>query len=120
MKEILYTGTKIFIIFIYKLINLNKYISRDLKPENLLFESNSLNANLKVIDFGTSRKFDNNTRMTKKLGTPYYIAPEVLSENYNEKCDIWSCGVILYILLCGYPPFTGKNEKEIFDKVLKG
>jgi len=66
--------------------------------------------------------------MTKRLGTvlfelyskPYYIAPEVVSYKYNEKCDIWSCGVILYILLCGYPPFTGSNEKEIIEKVKKG
>ncbi len=51
------------------------------------------------------------------INQAYYIAPEVLNQKYNEKCDIWSCGVILYILLCGYPPFTGRSEKEIFDKV---
>lgn len=58
--------------------------------------------------------------MTEKFGTPYYIAPEVLSKSYNEKCDIWSCGVILYILLSGYPPFPGKNDKEIMRNVMKG
>lgn len=85
----------------------------------------SEDAEIKVIDFGTSRKFDPNKRMTKRLGTvliyiknqPYYIAPEVLLENYNEKCDVWSCGVILYILLCGYPPFSGRSEEEILKKV---
>ena len=84
-------------------------VHRDLKPENLLLDSKEKNASLKVIDFGTSRKFGSNKKMTKLLGTPYYIAPEVLNSNYDEKCDVWSCGVILYILLCGYPPFSGKS-----------
>lgn len=58
--------------------------------------------------------------MTTISGTPYYIAPEVLQEIYDEKCDIWSCGVILYIFLCGYPPFNGDNDTEIMKAVKKG
>ncbi|EGR29659.1 protein kinase domain protein [Ichthyophthirius multifiliis] len=95
-------------------------VHRDLKPENLLFDSKNQNSNLKVIDFGTSRKIDPTKKMTKRLGTPYYIAPEVLQKNYDEKCDIWSCGIIMYILLCGYPPFNGNNEAEIFKSVEQG
>lgn len=53
--------------------------------------------------------FNSDTYLTDFVGTPYYIAPEIISKKYNEKCDIWSCGVILYILLCGSPPFNGKN-----------
>ncbi|CAD8181434.1 unnamed protein product [Paramecium pentaurelia] len=97
-----------------------KIVHRDLKPENILFINESSNSPLKVIDFGTSRKYDTVKKMTKKLGTAYYIAPEVLKQDYNEKCDVWSCGVILYILLCGYPPFTGKTEKDIMHKVSEG
>ena len=58
--------------------------------------------------------------MYQKLGTPYYIAPEILRGNYNLKCDMWSLGVILYILLCGSPPFNGNNNDEIFEKILRG
>ncbi len=77
-------------------------------------------ATIKVIDFGTSQVFDPSKKMHQTFGTPYYIAPEILAGEYNEKCDIWSCGVILYILLCGRPPFDGENDDEILENVSKG
>lgn len=95
-------------------------VHRDQKPENILYESTKENSYLKVIDFGTSREFDPHRKMAQRLGTPYYIAPEVLEKRYTEKCDVWSCGVILYILLSGSPPFNGKDDIEIMDKVVKG
>ena len=95
----------------------NNIIHRDLKPENIIFVSND-NEIIKIIDFGSAVEVKNKSKKLKKLiGTPYYIAPEVLRENYNEKCDIWSCGVILFILLCGYPPFNGRSNKEIYNKI---
>lgn len=95
-------------------------VHRDLKPENLLLDRAGSISSIKVIDFGTSQAFRKNQRMKEKFGTPYYIAPEVLRQDYNEKCDIWSCGVILYILLSGRPPFNGITDKEILDKVKQG
>lgn len=74
-------------------------VHRDLKPENLLLDSDGPGAVIKVIDFGTSQKYDPEKKMHQTYGTPYYIAPEILAGEYNEKCDVWSCGVIMYILL---------------------
>lgn len=85
----------------------------------MLLESKT-KSNIKVIDFGTSSKFDPNKKMKQTFGTAYYIAPEVLTSHYNEKCDVWSIGVILYILLSGRPPFDGKDDKEIVKKVRIG
>lgn len=94
-------------------------VHRDLKPENLLLDKGA-EPKVTIIDFGTSEVFDPTQKMNKKFGTPYYIAPEVLKKSYDEKCDLWSIGVITYILLCGYPPFNGANDKQIIEAVLKG
>jgi len=101
----------------------NNVIHRDLKPENILIESENEKEEfftIKVIDFGTSEIFRKNKLLDKKIGTPLYIAPEVLNNQYNEKCDLWSTGVILYILLCGSPPFYGSNDNEIYKKITSG
>lgn len=98
----------------------NKVVHRDLKPENILYDTKKPDAVLKIVDFGTSVVFEAKQRMNQKLGTPYYIAPEVLDKNYDEKCDIWSCGVIMYIILCGYPPFNGQNDQVIMERVKIG
>lgn len=92
---------------------------RDLKPENILVEEIDGIENLKIIDFGTSSMISPNEKLTKKTGTSFYIAPEVLYGKYNEKCDVWSCGIIMYILLCGGPPFNGNNNNEIFQAILE-
>lgn len=93
---------------------------RDLKPENFLLSSTSEDAYLKIIDFGSSQFYRQGEIMTSKVGTPYYIPPEVLRKSYNYKCDMWSAGVVMYILLCGYPPFGGNTDQEILKKVSIG
>jgi len=89
---------------------------RDLKPENLLFlnEGEGEDNRLKVIDFGLSQACD---RLKTKVGTAYYVSPEILNGNYTHLCDIWSAGVILYILLSGDPPFNGPNDNAIYTKI---
>ena len=64
--------------------------------------------------------FEKNKKMQHTFGTPYYIAPEVLAGDYNEKCDVWSCGVIMYVLLSGKTPFDGANDAEVLQNVMKG
>lgn len=86
---------------------------RDLKPENILFESKSKEAQIRLIDFGLAKFFNNKNSqslMKTRIGTPYYMAPEVLEGAYDETCDMWSIGVITYCLLCGYPPFNAETD----------
>jgi calcium-dependent protein kinase len=95
-------------------------VHRDLKPENFLYLSPAEDSPIKIIDFGLSRHDTTSGIMTTKVGTPYYVSPEVLDCVYTKSCDIWSIGVITYVLLCGYPPFEGFSDKEIFDKIRIG
>jgi calcium-dependent protein kinase len=90
-------------------------VHRDIKPENILFSERNSYA-LKIIDFDTATFFGNE-HCKGMFGTVTYMAPEVIKGKYNEKCDLWSCGIILYILLCGHPPFDGTN-KDLF-KIIK-
>ena len=90
---------------------------RDLKPENILFSNVADDSCLKLIDFGLSKVLDGESNMKKTVGTTFYMAPEVIQGNYNEKCDIWSCGIILYIMLCGKPPFYSQDEDELKKKI---
>ena len=111
-------------------------VHRDLKLENVLFSTEDPNSPIKIIDFGFSVLIGKNNEVNKekesenqdpkkgglkrlksKVGTLYYISPEIIKGNYDEKCDIWACGVILYILLAGYPPFTGNTDKEVYNLI---
>jgi len=91
---------------------------RDVKPENILFEKETNEGEIKLIDFGLSRKYNAEEKMQTVLGTPYYVAPEVLQGSYDHKCDIWSVGAFIYIMLSGEPPFNGKNNNAIFKRIL--
>ena len=102
-------------------------VHRDLKLENILIsemepdkKTNKKYFWIKIIDFGTAKIFEKNKNEKTVIGSSYYIAPEVLQKNYNEKCDTWSAGVILYMLIVGRAPFDGKNDDEIIDNIKKG
>merc|ERR1712176_854564 len=71
-------------------------------------------------DFGLSCKFTAGQVLTTKAGTPYYVATQVLAGNYDHLSDLWSCGVIMYVILCGYPPFFGETDAEVLSKVRLG
>jgi len=94
-------------------------IHRDLKPENILVQEVKDNnyLDIKIIDFGTAKLFDKTKSEKKRIGSSSYMAPEVILKNYTEKCDLWSCGVILYILLTKEQPFNGDSDEEIFDRI---
>ena len=94
-------------------------VHRDLKPENLLYlkEGPEENNPLKIIDFGLSQDLNIKKILSSKVGTAYYVSPEILQGKYSEKCDVWSAGVILYVLLSGEPPFNGPSDGVIYSKI---
>ena len=97
-------------------------IHRDIKPENIMITNREKNGCLqvKLIDFGTAKIFEKGHQENKYVGSSYYMAPEIIKRKYDEKCDLWSIGVILYILLTGRPPFDGNDDDEILENVKKG
>ena len=97
----------------------NGIIHRDIKPENIVFvEPNNFNA-LKLIDFGLSIQ-QNAKKDNRRVGTPYYMSPEMVRGNFNYASDVWSIGVILFIMVTGKQPFRGKSKEEVFEKIKKG
>lgn len=105
----------------------NHILHRDLKLENILISEVEKDLNfkqnffwIKIIDFGTAKIFEKNKSEKTVVGSSYYIAPEVLKHKYDEKCDTWSVGVILYMLIVGRAPFDGDDDDEIIEKIRKG
>ena len=102
----------------------NNVLHRDIKPENILISKKEKDLNskeeyfwIKIIDFGTAKIFEKGEKEKKIVGSAYYIAPEVLNQNYNEKCDTWSVGVILYMFLVGRATFDGIDHEEIIYSI---
>ncbi|CAK4076689.1 unnamed protein product [Aphanomyces euteiches] len=96
-------------------------VHRDLKPENLLLTSKSDDASIKVADFGFAKHDDLSTGLGTACGSPGYVAPEILQrQKYGKAVDIWSLGVITFILLCGYPPFHNDNQAKLFAAIKLG
>lgn len=92
---------------------------RDLKPENLLLKGDDV-SDVMISDFGLSKIISQDTMMATACGTPYYVAPEVLSaQGYDKEVDLWSIGVITYLLLCGFPPFYGETLPDVFEQIMK-
>ncbi|GMR45400.1 hypothetical protein PMAYCL1PPCAC_15595 [Pristionchus mayeri] len=98
----------------------NGVVHRDLKPENLLYFNSDEDSKIMISDFGLSKTEDSGI-MATACGTPGYVAPEVLQQKpYGKAVDVWSIGVIAYILLCGYPPFYDENDANLFAQIIKG
>ncbi len=101
-------------------IHQHNIVHRDLKPENLLYKEVDTEE-IKLADFGLAHILEPQTALTTACGTPGYVAPEILmGHGYDKEVDLWSLGVITYILLCGFPPFYDDNQSELFNTIRKG
>ena len=100
-------------------IHKNGIVHRDLKPENLLLDQNK---NIKIVDFGLSNQYKPGEKLKTACGSPCYAAPEMIAGKRYEciKVDIWSCGIILYAMLCGFLPFEDPNTNKLYKKIMAG
>ncbi|PSC73989.1 CAMK CAMK1 kinase [Micractinium conductrix] len=111
------------IIQAIKYLHSRGIVHRDLKLENLLLVRKGDISHIKIADFGLARRYMGSLAMTTVCGTPQYVAPEIIKggpASYGPECDLWSAGVILFILLGGYPPFYDESEPRLFEKIRKG
>ncbi|EER93237.1 hypothetical protein BDA96_01G046200 [Sorghum bicolor] len=107
------------IVEVVQMCHRHGVMHRDLKPENFLYANKKESSPLKAIDFGLSVFFRPGERFSEIVGSPYYMAPEVLKRNYGPEVDVWSAGVILYILLCGVPPFWAETEQGVAQAIIR-
>ncbi|KAJ9181102.1 hypothetical protein P3X46_009268 [Hevea brasiliensis] len=107
------------IVEVVQMCHKHGVMHRDLKPENFLFANMKETAPLKAIDFGLSVFFKPGEKFNEIVGSPYYMAPEVLKRDYGPEVDVWSAGVILYILLCGVPPFWAETEQGVAQAIIR-
>ncbi|GMH11479.1 hypothetical protein Nepgr_013320 [Nepenthes gracilis] len=107
------------IVEVVQMCHMDGVMHRDLKPENFLFANKKENSPLMAIDFGLSVFFKPGEQFTEIVGSPYYMAPKVLKRNYGPEVDVWSAGVILYILLCGVPPFWAETEQGVAQAIIR-
>ena len=109
------------IVFAVNACHENNIAHRDLKPENILLVSKESDTDVKLANFDFAKRFTSPNSLTTQCGTPSYVAPEILSGlPYDSQADMWSLGVILYILLGGYQPFLEKNQIKLFKRIKKG
>lgn len=109
------------IVWVISHLHMKGIVHRDIKPENFMFEDSKEGAELKLIDFGLSGKFGKEISKSKTiLGTPFYLAPEALYGEYSFPGDMWSIGVLIYIVLSGKLPFPGQNSEQVYDNILRG
>ena len=99
----------------------NGVVHRDIKPQNIFLESKMSNSSIKVGDFGFAKMFHTPKSLNQRCGTPSYVAPEILkNQPYDQSCDMWSMGVVLYVLLCGYTPFQEEQQEKMFERIKVG
>lgn len=90
-------------------------VHRDIKPENIMFDAQG---QVRLVDFGLAIQTTNTLHI--KAGTPYFMSPDVINGSYGPKADIWSLGVVLYMMICGSLPFNGHSREMVFDLIKKG